>query len=158
MPDQNKSKKMDNASSKEEPRLESKGSSNQPTEIGPDTPLLEWLMALVGLVLVVSSVGFLVYHAITGNHSPPDVTVEMDTITPTSHGYLVQFRAINQGDTTAKGLIIEGQLTEAGQEVEKSETSLDYIPARSEREGGLFFMENPDQFEMQLRALGYEQP
>ncbi len=82
----------------------------------------------------------------------------MDTITPTSNGYLVEFLAINQGETTAKGLIIEGQLTEGGQEVEKSETTLDYIPARSEREGGLFFTENPEQFEMQLRALGYEEP
>ena len=155
---QDKSKKMDNASSNEESRSEPKQSNNQLTETGSDTPLLEWLMAIVGMALVVFSVGFLLYQAVTGNETPPDVTVEMATITPTSHGYLVQFRAINQGETTAKGLIIEGQLTEAGQEVEKSEMTLDYIPARSEREGGLFFTENPDQFELQLRALGYQQP
>jgi uncharacterized protein (TIGR02588 family) len=158
MADQDKSKKTDNTSSNEEQRSESKGNSNQPPETGSDTPLLEWLLAIIGLALVVFSVGFLVYQAVTGDEAPPDVTVEMNTITPTSHGYLVQFRAINQGETTAKGLIIEGQLTDAGQEIEKSETSLDYIPAGSEREGGLFFTENPDQFEMQLRALGYEQP
>lgn len=156
MPDQDKSKKTSNLSSNEEQEAMSK--DNQPAESNSDTPLLEWLLAIVGLILVVSSVGFLLYQAATGDETPPDVTVEVEVVTPAGHGYLVQFRAVNQGETTAKGLIIEGQLAEAGQEVEKSETTLDYIPARSEREGGLFFTENPDQFEIQLRALGYEQP
>jgi len=131
---------------------------NQNSDQASGNPLLEWLLGILGLILVAGSIGFLLYQALSGDSTPPDITVELDAITPISNGYLVTFRAINQGQATAKGVIVEGQLTAENGEVETSEASLDYLPAGSEREGGLFFTQDPRQFELQLRSLGYEQP
>jgi uncharacterized protein (TIGR02588 family) len=139
-------------------QMESSEGSKQGAKTGFDIPLLEWIVALVGLILVSGSIGFLVYQAITRNASPPDIILNISSITTISNGYLVKFQAINKGESTAKGLIVEGQLKDGNEEIETSETTLDYLPSHSKREGGLFFTKDPRQFELRLRALGYEQP
>ena len=118
-----------------------------------------WGIALFGLALVVGAIGFMLYEAAAGDSSPPDVTVRVDSILPTRNGYLVRFRAINEGGSTAEGLTVEGRLLRNGTEaVENSNTTIEYVPAHSEREGGLFFTSDPRQYELQLRAKGYEKP
>jgi uncharacterized protein (TIGR02588 family) len=139
-------------------QMESSRGSKQGAKTGFDIPLLERIVALVGLILVSGSIGFLVYHAITRNSSPPNVILNISSITNIGSGYLVKFQAINKGESTAKGLIVEGQLKDGNEEIETSETTLDYLPSHSKREGGLFFTKDPRQFELRLRALGYEQP
>lgn len=74
-------------------------------------------------------------------------------------GYLVQFNALNQGGSAAEGVVIEGQLTRGTESVvETSHTMVDYLPSHSELRGGLFFTHYPRQFDLQMRALGYEVP
>lgn len=121
-------------------------------------PFWEWVVACIGLVLVLGSIGFMLYQAIAGDPSPPQVTVQTEAIRALGHGYLVQIRAINQGGAAAANVNIEGVLTNHSGRVEVSETILDYIPARSYRQGGLFFTHDPQQFHMQLRAMGYAEP
>jgi uncharacterized protein (TIGR02588 family) len=121
-------------------------------------PFWEWVVAYVGLVLVLGSIGFMFYQAIAGDPSPPHVTVRTEAIKTLSHGYLVQIRAINQGGSAAANVSIAGVLTNHSGPVEVSETILDYVPARSYRQGGLFFTHDPQQFHMQLRAMGYTEP
>jgi uncharacterized protein (TIGR02588 family) len=139
-------------------QMESSERSNQGAGTGSDVPVLEWVVAIMGLILVSGSIGFLVYQAMIRDSSPPDIMLKVNSVTPISNGYLVKFKAMNQGDSTAKGLIVEGQLKDGNEDIETSETTLDYLPSHSEREGGLFFTKDPRQFELQLRAVGYEQP
>lgn len=117
-----------------------------------------WGIALVGLALVAGSIGFMLYQALAGDSSPPDVTVHADSILPTRSGYLVKFRAVNEGGSTAEGLTVEGALMSGAEIVESSNTVIEYVPAHSEREGGLFFTSDPRQYELRLRAKGYEKP
>ncbi len=70
----------------------------------------------------------------------------------------MQFRAVNNGGSTAEGLTIEGDLRNANAVVETSSTTLEYLPAHSTGEGGLFFSSDPRQHELRLRAKGYEEP
>ncbi len=100
----------------------------------------------------------MLYQAAAGDSSPPDVTVHVDSIVPTRNGYLVQFRAVNEGGATAEGLTVEGVLRNGAEILESSSTVLEYVPAHSEREGGLFFSSDPRQHQLQLRAKGYENP
>lgn len=49
------------------------------------------------------------------------------------HGYLVQFNALDEGGSTAEGVIIEGQLSRGAESVvETSHTTVDYWPSHSE--------------------------
>jgi uncharacterized protein (TIGR02588 family) len=158
MQNQGEPKKADSSYVTEGHQLGSREGTNQEARPGFGAPLLERIVAFIGLVLVSGSIGFLAYQAVTRDSSPPDVMFNIGSITTISNGYLVKFQAINKGNSTAKGLIVEGQLKNDNEEIETSETALDYLPSHSAREGGLFFTKDPRQFELQLRALGYEQP
>ena len=124
----------------------------------PRTSVWEWVIAFVGLVLVVGSIGFMLYQAIWGDQSPPDVTVRVEAVTQMRSGFLVNFQAFNHGGSTAEGIIVQGELKRGTESAETSETTVDYLPAKSERKGGLFFSKDPRLFELQVRAFGYEEP
>jgi uncharacterized protein (TIGR02588 family) len=123
-----------------------------------DAPMWMWGIALLGLALVAASIGFMLYEAAAGDASPADVTLQVDSTLPTRNGYLVKFRAVNTGGSTVEGLTIEGTLRNGSGTLETSDTVLEWLPAHSEREGGLFFTSDPRQHQLQLRAKGYENP
>lgn len=124
-----------------------------------EIPALEWVTASVGFVLVAGALGLLLYNAIWRDVSPPQVRVHVISVVPMQNGYLVQFNAVNQGGSTAEGVVIEGQLRRGTDTaVETSHTTLDFLPSHSELRGGLFFTQDPRQFDFQVRALGYEVP
>lgn len=123
-----------------------------------DAPVWMWAIGVLGLVLVIGSIGFALYEAAAGDSSPPDVAVEVEGIVPAENGFLVEFRAVNEGGTTAAGLTVEGELRNGTEIVETSDTTVEYVPSHSQRAGGLFFTLDPRQYELQLRATGYETP
>ena len=117
-----------------------------------------WAIGLLGLALVLGSITFMLYEAAAGDSSPPDVTVKVQSITPSRHGFLVRFLVINEGGSTAEGLTVEGELRNGMQSIEISNTTIEYVPSHSEREGGLYFSVDPQQHELTVRAKGYEKP
>lgn len=131
--------------------------SGQP-EKNEDIPVLEWIIASIGLALVVGAVTFMVYQAIKGDSSPPDISLHVKSISRIGNGYVVTIRAMNNGGSTAAGLMVEGELRHALETVETSGATISYVPPHSERIGGLFFTKDPRQFELHLRAKGYEAP
>ena len=123
-----------------------------------NAPLWMWGIGLLGLVLVLGSIGLALYEAVVGDSSPPNVTVKVEGIIPAQNGFLVEFRVLNEGGTTAAGLTVEGELRNGTEILETSDTTIEYVPSRSERTGGLFFTQDPGQYELELRAKGYETP
>ena len=115
-------------------------------------------IAAVGVVLTLALLAYLLYQAVRGDSSPPDVSIEVIAISSQSESYLVRFQAENHGDRTAAGLEISGRLLSEGELVEESQVVLDYLPARSQREGGLFFRNDPANLELDIRASGYADP
>lgn len=118
----------------------------------------EWLIAAVGLILVVGAVGATLYRAVTKELTPPQIKVIYDSSEANGDGYLVKFRVVNRGSQTAAAVTIEGELKNGAESVEISSATLTYAPANSERRGGLYFSKNPQQFDVQIRATGYEEP
>lgn len=118
----------------------------------------EWVVAAIGFVLVFGVIGFMLYRGIGGNSSPPDLIVQIESMLPTSNGYLVTFVVTNRGELTAAGVTVQGELHNGAERVESSAATLDYVPSRSQRRGGLYFLNDPQQNELQLWAQGYERP
>jgi uncharacterized protein (TIGR02588 family) len=125
---------------------------------GAATSKWEWVSAGLGLVLVLGTVGYIGYNALTSQPFPPVVTVEHAGTVPTSGGYVVKFRARNSGPSTASGLAISGELVEGSTVVEKSEVVLDYLPSHGEQQGGLIFQTDPAGLDLRLEAKGYLDP
>ncbi len=120
----------------------------------------EWIAASFGLILVVFALGTIFYRALNENSTPPILEVTVNSVKPSASGYLVQFYVKNTGTQTAANLTIEGELKKDG-EPESEETSsatITYAPAHSQREGGLIFSKNPNDYRLELRAKGYEKP
>ncbi len=115
-------------------------------------------MAIFGLLLVLAMLGVLTYEALGAGESPPDIANRVVAVRPVTGGYLVQVEVRNRGDETTAGLTVEGTLKQGERDVETSEATLDYVPGRSTREAGLFFTEDPQLYQFELRALGYQKP
>lgn len=123
-----------------------------------ETSPWEWVIAGFSALLVLSVIGFMLYQAFTQPSTPPNITIEQGEISRSGPGYLVQFHARNRGYTTAQGLMVEGELKMGNETVETSQANLDYVPATGTRTGGLFFRNDPAQYQLNLRPTGYEVP
>jgi len=121
-------------------------------------PLLEWIVAAIGLVLVAGTALLLAWQGYANRAAPPDVSVRVETIAPIRNGYVVTVRALNAGGTTAAAVKIEAELVSASGVAEASETTFQYLPPHSARTGGIFFRKDPRLFEIRLTPKGYESP
>ena len=129
-----------------------------PIKGAPTTSVSEWIVAALSAALVLALLGFLVYEGVRSPMTPPDVTVEVDSIHKAGPGYLVLFRARNIGHTTAGAVVVEGELEADSGVVERSETTIDYVPARGEQRGGLYFSRDPQRSRLRLKAHGFREP
>ena len=118
----------------------------------------EWVVAALSAVLVLGAIGFMLHEALSEPSSPPSIEIAVDTIIATRNGYIVEFRATNRGTTTAAGMTVEGELRSDTGSVEKSEVTVQYVPAEASRQGGLFFSRDPQRYQLEIRPKGYARP
>lgn len=128
------------------------------TEKNGEIPAWEWVVGGIGFVFVVASIGFMLYQAFVVDEVAPEIVFETEEIVRSGSSYLVNIQVTNHGELVVAGLVIEGVLMEGEEEVEISETTIDYVPAGSQRKAGLFFTRNPQEFDLQLRAKSYVEP
>jgi len=121
-------------------------------------PFWEWVISAVGLILVVGAVGSTFYRAAFKESTPPNLSITSEPAQPSGDGFIVRFRVKNTGSQTASAVNIEGELKSGGETIETGSATLTYAPAHSERHGGLYFTKNPQQFDLQIRATGYQEP
>ncbi len=140
--------------SRESPEQRGKSKQGRPSAT-------EWLVGGIATFLVLAGIGFLAYEAWHGTSSPPLLRVRAERILPQpAGGYVVEIVAENQGGTTARGLVVKGKLLGPGsvQVMETSTTTLSWVPAHADREGGLFFSHDPRQYRLEITPEGYDRP
>jgi uncharacterized protein (TIGR02588 family) len=116
-----------------------------------------WLAA-VGILFVLGSFAMLLRESFIGGRPVADISIRVDEILPSAHGYLVSLKIENSGNATAAALNVEGVLMRGGTNVETSLVTIDYVAAGSERDAALFFSNDPRQGELTVRAKGYIEP
>jgi len=121
-------------------------------------PLWERIVAGIGVLMIASLLGYLFYEVTFGDHSPPDIEVRLLEVHGNGNDWLVTFEAVNLGGRTASGVVIQGELSRWGLVAESSEVTLDFIPAKSSRRGGLYFQTDPGNRDIALRAAAYVVP
>jgi uncharacterized protein (TIGR02588 family) len=120
---------------------------------------LEWVVFGVGLVLVVSTLAYLVYDGATAGDRPPDIEVRLGEPRAGGPGFLVPVTVVNLGGETAAGVTVEVVLEGAGPaEPERGQFTLAFLPRRGTREGWVAFRNDPRAGRLTARALGYEKP
>ena len=136
---------------------ESPGRSTEPEGRQGVSPW-EWVAAAIGSGLVIGAIGILGYEALGIPATPPAIEIRVDSVLQVGGGYLVEFHARNTGTTTAAGVVVEGELTTPEGTVETSGMTIDYVPARASRGGGLYFSHDPRRHRLEIRPKGYDLP
>jgi uncharacterized protein (TIGR02588 family) len=120
---------------------------------------LEWLVFAASLVLVVSTLGYLVYDGAMSSDAPPSIEFQLGTPQPRSNYFLVPVSVTNRGDETAEGVHVEVVLVDRGKEQESGEFEIAFLPRHSTRAGWVTFETDPRTVEeMKARVLGFEKP
>jgi uncharacterized protein (TIGR02588 family) len=123
----------------------------------PRKNFLEWTVFAIGLLLVLTVAGLLVWDAATAEGGPPILRLELGVPQPADGRFLVPVAVRNLGAQSAEGVQIEvvldgpGGHEEAGYEVA-------FVPRRSERRGWVVFRSDPRGGRLEGRVLGYEHP
>ena len=116
-------------------------------------PLLEWIAAAIGLLLILGVAAVIARDAFdVDSELAPDIVVEAVRIRAVERGFLLEFEARNRSPITAAQVTIEAALPGG----ETSNATIDYVPGRSTRRGGLYFTRDPRG--AVLRVLGYQDP
>jgi uncharacterized protein (TIGR02588 family) len=134
------------------------GGGTQQGEQKQEPSRAEWIVGIACAVVVLAAVGYLFYQAVSRPSLPPMVTLHVERVVPMRSGFLVEIRAINEGSTTAANLMVEGALMRDTVAVEKSTATISFVPAGTEREGGLFFTQDPRQYRLEVRPTGFDRP
>lgn len=122
---------------------------------------LEWAVFAASLALVAATLGFLAYAGLTTGDAPPDIEVRLGTPQRRTENFLVPVTVSNRGDETAEGAKVEVTLEGPdGEELERSELDMPFLPRRSRREGWVAFTRDPGAGGARLKArvLGFEKP
>lgn len=126
--------------------------------VTPETPLLEWISAAVGLVLFLATVGIVGWEVVAGDDTPPRFAVEAGEVAAVPGGYRLLVRVRNEGGAPAAGVVLDGALTPAGGARQSAQATFDLIADGSVREGALFFTADPRQARVDLHVSAYVDP
>ena len=118
-----------------------------------NTPVLEWIAAALGALALTSVLAILAYEISTDEKRPPAFDFATERVEPAGERWYVGFRIRNSGDATASSVKVIGTAADG----ETAEVTLRYVPGGSEREGGLYFSNDPRRG-VEFRVSGYERP
>ena len=120
---------------------------------------LEWLVFGLSFVLVLCTLGYLVYDGATSAKTPANIELELGKPQPQADRFMIPVSVTNSGDTTAETVQIEVKLENAGVEKESAQFEIGFLPRHSQREGWVTFETDPRTVEeMSAKVLGFEQP
>jgi uncharacterized protein (TIGR02588 family) len=120
---------------------------------------LEWIVFGLGLVLVLGTVGFLLWDSLQGKSSdPPDLSVTLGRPEPRGESWAVPVTVRNRGGETAEGARVVVTLELPGGGKEEAEYDVAFVPRGSQREGWVHFLHPPGTGRLTGRVSGYEKP
>jgi uncharacterized protein (TIGR02588 family) len=131
--------------------------AKQKEQKGPS--LLEWASAALGAILAIGTLVFIAIEAVDpAAEKPPLLYVQPLAVVAEGGLYVVELEVANRSGQTAAAVEIEGELKQAGNRIETSNATLNYVPGHSERRGGLIFTRDPRRYSFEVRATGFAKP
>ena len=119
---------------------------------------LEWIVFAVGLILVSYTLGHLIFAGASMGREPPSIEVRLGTPAQRQFNFVVPVKVINHGDETAGGVRIEVVMETGGEEKERAELDVAFLPRHATREGWVTFEQDPRTAQLKARVLGYQKP
>ena len=119
---------------------------------------LEWVVFVLGLMIVSAALGYLIYAGASMGHQPPSIEVRLGTPERQEFNFIVPVTVVNHGDETAGGVRIEVVMESGGEEKARGELDVAFLPRHATREGWVTFQQDPSTAQLKARVLGYQKP
>src|SRR3954471_25029420 len=104
----------------------------------PQKNWLEWTVFIIGLALVSSVFGYLVYDAITLGDAPPTIAIQIGQPEQQGQHIAVSVAVTNRGDRPAEDVLVEVSY-EGEQEPQQSQFQIAFLPRSATSEGWVSF-------------------
>lgn len=125
----------------------------------PETSWLEWVMFGVGSVLLLGTLGLLVYEALKFEDEPPHITVDIGSTDARRGTYGVPVTVRNTGGETASSVEIQITAFFSGGVQQQGHITFDFVPTHSTAKGWVTFERPPSASDsIRARVLGYRLP
>ena len=118
-----------------------------------EIPTPEWVVAGIGLALVCVAIAFLLYKGFSLDDGVPDLSFTVEEVATRDGRSLVLAKVHNSGGKTVTNLHILGTAGNDSHEVE-----IDFLPARSSRDFGMFFPSAVGKTDVVFTPGGYQEP
>ena len=118
----------------------------------------EWIVFALGLILVSSTLGYLIYAGASMGQEPPSLEVRLGTPEQRQFNFIVPVTVVNHGDETAEAVRIEVVMESGGEEKARGEFDVPFVPRHATREGWVTFEQDPSTAQLKARVLGYQKP
>ena len=119
----------------------------------PDaSPLTQWIVAAIGLVVTLGAVGLMVFELFQ-QQRPPTLIPRIVEVQATPAGYVAEVEVRNDGSDTAAGVELEGVQGQA-----TASATLDYVPGRGSATAFLRFPADPRTAPPALSIKGWSAP
>ncbi len=119
---------------------------------------IEWVTGTVSTALVLLMIGLISWEALTDKGVPPDLSVSLTNLSALDNGHRVAFDIANRSTATAADVTVRGEIIDAGDVLEETEVTFDYVAAESKSSGAFLFDRDPGMHELKIRVLGYTDP
>jgi uncharacterized protein (TIGR02588 family) len=120
---------------------------------------LEWCVFGLGSVLVLSTIGYLVYEASVATDTPTNLEVQLGKAEPRGERFALPVVVANRGDGPAETIRVAVDLTTADGSEERAVLELQLLPGGGTRRGWVMLENDPAQAaELTGRAMSYEEP
>lgn len=119
----------------------------------------EWVVFGVGLLLVLSIIGYLIYQTYHRKHASPDLVAENFPDPSEYAPYRYRVVLHNKGGETAEQvkLVVEAQAR--GEAIETADIDFPFAPQESKREGWVNFDKDPKQADtVVVKVVSYKRP
>jgi uncharacterized protein (TIGR02588 family) len=120
-------------------------------------PTIEWVTGVIGLAIVVSTLGFIGYEAFVDGPTDPQLEVTIETTGRAGAGFSATVMVRNQSRQAAADVLVEGVIRSRDGDL-RSEVRLDYVPGLSSRRATLVFPRAPGEDGVAVRIVGYTTP
>ena len=130
----------------------------KPQQASSAPQAIEWIFAALSAALVLFMLGFLLVEGLTNAVQIPVLSIVAGQAEQMGAAFEVPFLVRNDGEATAASVLVEAVVSPGSPSEQRSEVTLDYVPARSTTEGGFVFTEDPRGLPLQVRVLGYQDP
>ncbi len=126
----------------------------EPNAKQQDIPVLEWVVAVIGFLLVSANLTLLGWRAIQ-EKTPPEFAASIDKIEQVKNAELVMIKIENRGGTPVANLRIKAKF---GSSEMTREVVIDYLPSHSSRQVG-FVTKAPDPASgLQIEFVSFNEP